>query len=116
MSHPCQIGGKSVELAWTNSTARSLKFRASQLGVDPRQLCADLADNGRAEYSLGVLLWLVAPEDLHSRHRTPESLWLTVADDEVAGVVNSVVETLGDGAPSEEKKSTSKKSRSRGSS
>lgn len=107
MSHQCKIAGRDVSLAWTNSSLRSLRFRAGKIREDPRELFGALADNARAEYAAGALLWMLAPDDLHAKHAKPESLWLTVGDDEIEGVIKAIVGTLADSNPDAEKKMTS---------
>lgn len=116
MGHKCSIGGRDVELAWTNSTSKQLRLRASKIGEDPQTLWQNLSVPARAEYSLACLLWLLAPRSLGGAEVSdPEALWLLVGDDEIDSVLRAVTETLADANPSDEKKSTSEKSHSQGS-
>lgn len=111
MSHACTIGGEPVTLAWVQSSARAMRFRAGKIGEDPAELWKQLRDPVRSDYAAGVLLWLLVPAGLHERHKTPESLWESVTDDEVPDVLTAIVGTLGDSIPPEaEKKSGLRKS------
>jgi len=111
MSHACTIGGEPVTLAWVQSSARAMRFRAGKIGENPAGLWTQLRDPVRGDYAAGVLLWLLAPADLHKRHETPDSLWESVTDEELPDVLAAIVGTLGDSIPPEaEKKSSSRKS------
>lgn len=115
MPHGCTIGGREVSLEWTVRSARAVRFRAGKIGEDPAELWQGLGDQKRADYAAGCLLWLLAPDDLHAAHKTPDSLWMQVTDDEVPDVLRAIVATLGDSSTDTEKKSTSPTSHSPGS-
>ena len=114
MSHACSIGGRKVDLEWTNESLRKMTIRASKLGEDPRDLFSDLKDPKRSDYAACALLWLLVPDEIHEANRTPEKLWLKVADQEIEGVLGAVIATLGDITVDAEKKSTLMTSHSQG--
>lgn len=110
MAHSVKIGGQVVELAWTQSTARTLGFRASKIGVDPRELYGDFTKPRKAEYAVTAFLWLLLPDEVHRRFALPDDLCPLIEPEDAKDILAAVLGVIADMAPSDEKKSTSGKS------
>ena len=114
MSHLVTIAGREVELAWTLESSKRFIFRMGEVGGEPIK---QLANPKTATTALFKVLWGLLPPSEFARYPDAESLFLAVDhESEAKGIFDAITDIYSERFPSAEKKSTSKKSRSRGSS
>lgn len=114
MDHKVNIGGKPVTLTWDQKASRRYKSRTDEMRVPPK--FADLSNPKKADTTLYKLLWAFLPETELSRFPSPESLFVEADPSEFEAICKAIVAILGEMFPNAEKKSTSRKSQSPGSS
>lgn len=116
MIHKINIGGRDVEFAWNKRAARLHLVRCSKADVEPFKL---MAKPRTRIYGMAALLWSLLPDADYDKFKTPEDLFAEIDEKEweseqtmstFAGLFEDMAE------PSDEKKSTLRKSPSPGSS
>ena len=81
------IGGKEVQLAWTQDVARRLAFRASRIGGGPS--FADFRNQKKAAAAITTFLWLILPVEVHAKFSTPEDLFLAIDHETEAAAIHA---------------------------
>lgn len=115
MTHKCTIAGREVELAWTQETAKRFAFRMGQIGGEPTG--RELTNPKTVATALFKALWGLLPPAEFQRYPDPEALFVAVDHDtEAEGIYQAITAVYADRAPDAEKKSSSMKSPSPGSS
>jgi hypothetical protein len=113
MIHKAMIGGKEVELAWTQDIANRFPFRCSKIGVDPSQLFKEFSMPRKAAAAFTSFLWLILPPNAHGLYQSPEDLFVAIDhESEAASIHAAVLGVIADMSPDAEKKSTLNKSHS----
>lgn len=107
MSATVKIDGKEIALRWDNSTARQVRFRQSALGESIVSILRDIQKPAKAEAAMAKLLWAMLPDV--SQYPTPESLWLSIADEDMVDAGKAVMAILAESSPSDQKKTSSGK-------
>ena len=111
MIHKVKIAGRDVELAWTVETSKRFAFRMGLLGGEPIK---DFSNPKKAATALFKVLWGLLPAPEFARYADPESLFVAVDhDNEAQGIFDAITAIYGERFPTPQKKSTTKKSRSR---
>jgi hypothetical protein len=101
------IEGRTVNLQWTQRTARLYLARASKAGIDPFKL---IGKPKTQIYGIAALIWCFLPADEYARHESPEDLFASMSEDEwqsdtIAAAIAGLFEEME--PQSTEKKSTS---------
>lgn len=113
--YPINIGGRLIELEWTQETARRYEFRIGLCGGEPTP--KQLQNPATVATALFRMLWALLPVREFQRHESPEELFLAVDHEEEAPVIYAALRGIfEDRAATVEKKSSGKKSPSPGSS
>jgi hypothetical protein len=109
MSRPLTIAGRTVELEWTQHTARLYVVRSAKLGLDP---LAIMGQPARRIYAIAAFFWLLLPPAEHAKFATPEDLFAAMSEEEFDApeTVETLLGLFEDINPTPEKKSTSKNS------
>jgi hypothetical protein len=106
--HPITIGGRQVDLEWTQDIASRMPFRASRIGGSPSM--ADFANPKKAAAAVTSFLWLVLPPAVHQLFSNPEELFVAIDHKtEAAAIHSALVAIVGEMEPDAEKKSTLRK-------
>jgi hypothetical protein len=114
MIHKCTIGGREVSLQWTVEIAKRFQYRLATLGGHPTQ--RDLTSPATANAAVTKILWAMLPASEIGRYPTPEDLFVAIdQESESVSISKAIQSVYADMEPTAEKKSTSKKSPSRGS-
>lgn len=115
MSHETTIGGRKVELAWTQEVAKRFRFRLSSIGGHPTQ--RELTNRATADAAVCKILWALLPSSELGRFPTPEDLFVAIDQETESESISRAIHAVYDDMnPTPEKKRTSRKSPSRGSS
>lgn len=115
MANILQLAGAAVTIAWDNATQRTFATRLSKIGESSGSIGAALNSKARGDYAIVTLLWAVLPADVYRRYPTPEDMVADIAPEDNEAAVAAVFGVIKEMTPTPEKKSTSKKSPSRGS-
>jgi len=111
------IAGKEVGFEWTQKTAKQIRIRLSKIGKTLQDLIPGFSNPKKAEYCVSAFVWACLPESEFSKYESPESLAMAIDDEsELIGVWAVVTAMFDEMFPDAEKKSTSMKSPSPGSS
>jgi len=109
MPHKCTIAGRTVELAWTQESAKRFAFRMGQCGGEPTG--KELSNQKTVTTALFKALWGLLPPVEFQRYTDPESLFVAVDHDtEGEGIYDAIKSVYEDRYPSAEKKSSLMKS------
>ena len=109
------IGGRKVALEWTHEVKKRFNFRLSSIGGHPTQ--HELTTPSTADAAVCKLLWALLPAQEVARYSSPEDLYVAIDQDkESEAISTAIIGIYADMEPTPQKKTTSKKSRSRGSS
>lgn len=109
MGHSITIAGKPVELSWSQDVAKRMAYRASQIGGGPKD--SDFGNPRKAAAAVTALLWMILPPKVHSDYDTPEDLFVALDHENDAEAIHEALAAIvAEMSPSEEKKSTLKKS------
>lgn len=115
MGYPVTIAGRKVEIEWTQETSKRFAFRMGEVGGEPTP--KQLRNPRTVTTALFKVLWALLPGEEFARYPDPESLFVAVDHENEAEAIFSAIGSIySDRVPPKEKKSTSKKSRSRKSS
>lgn len=110
-SHNCKIAGRSVDLAWTQETAKRYAFRMGEIGGEPTS--KQLTSPRTVATALHKVLWALLPPAEFARYATPEDLFVAVDhDNEATGIFSAINSVYQDRFADTEKKSSLTKSRS----
>jgi hypothetical protein len=109
MIRPITIGGRVIELEWSQRTARLYVVRSAKLGLDPLSLMGKPAQR---VYAVAAFFWLLLPPAEHAKFDNPEELFATMSDEEFNSpeTLETLIALFDDINPPAEKKSTSKNS------
>lgn len=115
MEFPVIIGGRKIALKWTQETAKRFHFRLQTIGGHPTS--RELTGARTRDAAACKLLWAFLPPAEIGNYPTPEDLFVAI-DQETEGLElgQALAAIYAEMNPSAEKKSTSKKSPSPGSS
>ena len=107
--HLCVIAGRSVELAWTQETAKRFAYRMGEIGGEPTN--KQLGNPKTVSTALFKILWALLPPKDVALYPDPESLFVSVDHDtEGEGIYQAIKGIYAERFPDTEKKSTSMKS------
>lgn len=109
MIHSCNIAGRSVDLEWTQETAKRFAYRMGLVGGEPTG--KELSNPKTVTTALFKVLWGMLPAAEFQRHADPEALFVAVDhEEEGAGIYEAIKGIYADRLTDPEKKSTSMKS------
>ena len=112
MAYKVTIAGAEVELAWTKESEMRFHFRMGEVGGEPSP--AQLTNPKTVTTALFKVLWGLLPGPVFARFPDPESLYVAVDHEKEGAAIYAAIRSIyKDRFPTAEKKSTSKKSRSR---
>ena len=107
MNNKLTIGGREIEIAWTQEAARRFSFRASKhkIKLDGKAF----SDPSRAASAYVECLWLLLPSDEFVKHASAEDLAATIDHDmESESIVEAVLSCVSEMVADAEKKSSLK--------
>ena len=108
ITYPLTIAGENVELTWTNSTSCLMRLRLQESGFD----WIKDTKGERMGAAMVRICWALLPDEVFDRYPTHHKMYSAMSDGEDVEMLKTINQVLSELAPSEQKKSTSTKSRS----